>query len=98
MFGGKCLILGLNDYSYSELKQLITSRSVSRMVVTRGCWLKFSQNKKLLYKLDRTGKTLIVDCAPWDRVWGIGLRLGDPNACNPDRYKWCCDFKILIID
>ena len=41
--------------------------SVARDVVTRGCWLKFSQNKDLWTQMETTEKRTFVECAPRDR-------------------------------
>ena len=41
-------------------------QGVAREVVTRGCWLKFGQNKEIWKEMDRTGDTLLVECAPRD--------------------------------
>lgn len=59
---------------------------VARAVVTRGCWLKFTQNPYLLDELRKTGNNQMVECAPNDTRWGIGIAYNDPAAT--DRAKW----------
>ena len=39
---------------------------VARDIVTRGCWLKFSQNEHLLEDMVNTGDKEFVECAPRD--------------------------------
>ena len=39
----------------------------ARNIVTRGCWLKFSQNAELLKEMEETGEREFVECAPRDR-------------------------------
>jgi hypothetical protein len=48
---------------------------------------KFSQNRKLLKYLLSTGDQVLVEAAPSDTVWGIGLDRDDKNARNPDRWR-----------
>ena len=41
--------------------------SVARDIVTRGCWLKFSQNKDLWAQMETTENRTFVECAPRDK-------------------------------
>ena len=41
-------------------------QGVAREMVTRGCRLKFGQNEEIWKEMDRTGETLLVECAPRD--------------------------------
>ena len=52
----------------------------ARAIVYRGNHAKFSQNESLLASLLATGSSLIVEAAPDDRVWGIGLAEDDARA------------------
>ena len=61
-------------------------KEVARKVVTRGCWLKFGQNNEIWKELDKTGESLLVECAPRDTRWGIGLGVNNPKCT--DRKKW----------
>ena len=40
--------------------------SAARAIVTRGCWLKFSQNEELGLEMRNTGDRAFVECAPND--------------------------------
>ena len=62
-------------------------KAVSRRVVTRGCWLKFSQNPDLLEELLATGDSMFVECAPRDQLWGIGLGQNNPRATDPTKWR-----------
>ena len=55
-------------------------------VVYRGNVAKFSQNQKLLSKLQTTQGTTLVEASPVDSIWGIGLASDDPRAY--DRSSW----------
>ena len=55
-------------------------------IVKRGVKAKFSQNEYILHKLLNTGNALLAECSPYDKKWGIGIDINDP-----DRYviaKW----------
>jgi len=56
-------------------------------VVMFGNLLKFSQHKDLRDKLLITGKKVLVEASPYDRVWGIGLDANDELAKNPAMWK-----------
>ena len=43
-----------------------TWTNVARDIVTRGCWLKFSQNDALKEEMVKTGDREFVECAPRD--------------------------------
>lgn len=54
--------------------------------VAEGSYYKFSQNPPLKEFLLRTGKNVIVEASPMDRIWGIGLSQNSQDAMNP--FKW----------
>lgn len=58
---------------------------VARDVVLRGNLAKFKQNPDLLATLLATKGTL-VEASPYDKIWGIGLKEGDPKTL--DRATW----------
>eukprot|EP00090_Calanus_glacialis_P006100 TRINITY_DN14792_c0_g1_i1.p1 TRINITY_DN14792_c0_g1~~TRINITY_DN14792_c0_g1_i1.p1 ORF type:complete len:198 (-),score=41.60 TRINITY_DN14792_c0_g1_i1:100-666(-) len=62
-------------------------KEVAREVVTRGCWLKFGQNEDIWRELNRTGESLLVECAPRDTRWGIGLGVGNPKCADPNKWR-----------
>ena len=48
--------------------------------------LKFSQNVELKNFLISTGDKILVEAAPHDKIWGIGMDANDPDVKNP--FKW----------
>lgn len=57
-----------------------------RAIVTEGNLHKFRQHPAMQEVLLETGDTIIVEAAPRDRIWGIGMGAANENACNP--LKW----------
>jgi ribA/ribD-fused uncharacterized protein len=55
-------------------------------IVFTGNYAKFSQNPELRAGLLATRGTTLVEAAPRDLIWGIGLAADDPRAS--DRSKW----------
>ena len=55
-------------------------------IVIRGNVGKFEQNPALKEFLINTGKRILVEASPRDRIWGIGIGKDNPDAENP--YKW----------
>lgn len=49
-------------------------------------YAKFSQNPELGKILTDTGDKTIVEASPYDKIWGIGMGIGDPNILNES--KW----------
>lgn len=54
--------------------------AVRSAVVARGSWLKFSQNAKLRKILLGTRSLTLVEAAPNDCIWGIGISVKDAAA------------------
>ena len=48
-------------------------------VVKRGIKAQFSQNEDILKILLSTENKLLAECSPYDKKWGIGIDIGDPN-------------------
>ena len=59
----------------------------AKKIVTRGCWLKFSQNNDLLTMLNNTGKGIFVECSK-DKRWGIGLNFSQKHKKAWKGYNW----------
>ena len=55
-------------------------------IVKRGNLAKFTQNEELKKNLLDTEYKIIVEAAPYDRIWGVGLSENDPNIL--DESKW----------
>jgi ribA/ribD-fused uncharacterized protein len=56
-------------------------------LVTRGNVAKFGQDAALREHLLATGEDLLVEAAPRDRVWGIGLGASNPAARDPSAWR-----------
>jgi ribA/ribD-fused uncharacterized protein len=56
-------------------------------IVTRGNVLKFGQDEKLKASLLGTGDKELAEASPSDKIWGIGLKIGDPLARDRTRWK-----------
>ena len=50
-----------------------------------GILSKFQQNPGLANFLKNTGDRTVLECC-YDRVWGNGIPLSDPNCINPSKY------------
>jgi len=55
-------------------------------IVVRGNYEKFSQNGELREYLLKTGRKVLVEASPVDRIWGIGLGGDDKRATNPESW------------
>ena len=55
-------------------------------LVTCGCVAKFGQSDDLRAILEATGNDVLVEAAPRDRVWGIGMGASNPDVSDP--LKW----------
>jgi len=49
----------------------------AKFLVKKGNHAKFTQNEDLMKELMATGKKIIVEASPYDRIWGIGLNEHD---------------------
>lgn len=56
-------------------------------IVVDGNVAKFGQNPALRDFLLGTGKRILVEASPPDRVWGIGLAADDERAERPDEWR-----------
>ena len=52
-------------------------------ILRRGLRAKFQQNPHLLEKLLATGNMVLAECAPRDKIWGIGMGVKNPNVQKP---------------
>ncbi|MBM4778792.1 MAG: NADAR family protein [Archangiaceae bacterium] len=55
--------------------------------VAFGSHAKFSQNEDLKAHLLSTGQSILVEAAPRDRIWGIGLGRENPLVNEPHRWR-----------
>ena len=56
-------------------------------IVVAGNLAKFTQNDELRRYLVSTGRRVLVEASPVDRVWGIGLAADDEAAAAPSRWR-----------
>lgn len=56
-------------------------------IVVAGNLAKFGQNEDLRAFLLATGKRILVEASPVDRIWGIGLSRDDERAERPDAWR-----------
>lgn len=51
--------------------------TIADEIVYQANLAKFSQNFELKHKLLSTGEKIIVECSPYDKIWGNGLNITD---------------------
>jgi hypothetical protein len=56
-------------------------------LVTAGNVAKFGQDPALRDYLLASGEDVLVEASPTDRIWGIGLPAGRPEALDPERWR-----------
>jgi ribA/ribD-fused uncharacterized protein len=56
-------------------------------IVVAGNLAKFRQHPALGVFLVGTGRRVLVEASPVDRIWGIGLTRDDPAATDPGRWR-----------
>jgi hypothetical protein len=56
-------------------------------LVVAGNLEKFSQNADLGEYLRRTGRKVLVEASPVDRIWGIGMARNDKDIAHPSRWR-----------
>ena len=56
-------------------------------MMRRGLRAKFQQNPDLMEKLLSTGNIVLAECAPRDKIWGIGLAVDDARIQDPQQWK-----------
>lgn len=56
-------------------------------MMRRGLRAKFQQNPDLMEKLLATGNMVLAECAPRDKIWGIGLAADDSRIQDPQQWK-----------
>ena len=56
-------------------------------IVVDANYAKFSQHEKMADFLLKTGKCILVEASPVDRIWGIGLSRQDPDSQNPGKWQ-----------
>lgn len=64
----------------------------------KGIKSKFLQNPELAYKLVSTGDATLVEAAPYDKIWGIGMSADDPDINDPVKWKGKNILGILLME
>jgi hypothetical protein len=55
--------------------------------VAIGNYLKFSQNKELKNTLKSTKNAILVEASPYDKIWGVGIGVNDPDIWDMSKWK-----------
>jgi ribA/ribD-fused uncharacterized protein len=55
--------------------------------VVAGNLAKFSQNPELAGVLRRTGRRVLVEASPYDRIWGIGIGPTHADIARPRQWR-----------
>lgn len=71
-------IQGFNEETWTALRE---------DVVFSGNLYKFSSTEKLKQELLGTDDLILVEAAPNDAIWGIGMDENDPDAVYPEKWK-----------
>lgn len=58
----------------------------ARRILFRALWAKFTQNTDLSHQLIDTHGRILVEGAPNDQIWGVGLAWDNPAIDNPDNW------------
>lgn len=89
-----CRIMASNDPAECKnLGKLVSNfnpaiwDSCKREIVFNGNYAKFTQNPDLMAKLKATGKAIMAEASPQDKIWGIGMTADDPNARYPELWN-----------
>ncbi len=56
-------------------------------IVKRGVKAKFVQNEDIRKVLLGTGNELLAECSPYDKKWGIGIDIHDPDRLDVSKWK-----------
>lgn len=60
--------------------------SVSKDIVSKASFAKFTSTDHLKNLLLKTAGTVLVEASPYDTIWGIGLSSADPRSNNPEEW------------
>lgn len=56
-------------------------------IVIAGNFAKFSQNEELKQFLQNTNTRILAEVSPYDKIWGIGMDISNPNIENPHTWQ-----------
>ena len=63
------------------------NQNMSITVMSEGIRAKFTQNRRLMDYLLQTGTTELVEAAPYDSFWGVGLPMNSPDILDKSKWK-----------
>ena len=58
-----------------------------KTIVKRGVKAKFAQNEDILQVLLGSGNALLAECSPYDKKWGIGIDIADPDRFTLSKWQ-----------
>lgn len=79
----ECKALGREVFPFSAEKW---EAECDRLVLP-GLIAKFMQNEEIRDILLSTGDAILAECAPRDRIWGIGMGVSNPDVQHPERWS-----------
>ena len=56
-------------------------------IVSKGNYLKFTQNKELCGYLISTSNKMLIEASPYDKIWGVGLTASDPRILDTSKWR-----------
>ena len=56
-------------------------------LVTAISYAKFTQDAKYFTAMEATGNDWIVEASPYDKVWGIGMKVDHPDFKDPSKWQ-----------
>lgn len=69
-----------------------------RAIVKKGVKAKFAQSADLLDALLGTGEKLIAECSPYDKRWGIGIDIEDPDRFDVTKWKGSNYLGVILME
>lgn len=79
----KCRKLGRQVSNYDDR----IWNGLRQIVVYEGLVAKFSQNEDLKHKILATGDSVLAECNPADRIWGVGLSTNSPERLDISKWR-----------
>lgn len=71
----------------------------AQCIVYKGNLEKFGQNHKIKDMLLSTGDKILVEASPYDKIWGVGIGMKDPDIYDPSKWKgknWLGEVLMLV--
>ena len=74
-------IKNFNDFTWNNNKEVIYFDVIKAKFTDE-------RNKDIRQKLIDTGDSILVECSPYDRIWGIGYSKNSPEFINKKINEW----------